>query len=196
MSLDISKIEKFRDLINCSFIQSKIIKNCNWDKLCSAMDIIDVAVLYIERIHWDETPPRFAFQLMELITAGQMIKKGIYEILNIFRIDNPFQKERFIFKVKETDDKIFSEYRALTFAHNLDFNKNNYFANGSKTYFAWCYWENYDKKIANTMRYSKNKEDAIITIDYNEIYSYIKKRYDYLDEIINFLIKKYKKDEQ
>ncbi len=188
--LNEDQIDQFRHIFDCELGQ-KLEKAGNWNQVCAAMDSIQVGVVIINKISWDEKDDRFALQLIELFTAGQMIKEGVFRMSKaLFNNDYELKDDNSILKHSISDDKAFGEYRALSFAHSVEFRASNEMANGQKSYFSWLIWDldSGAEKIANAFRYPDNTQ---IKINFNDVFNYVQKRYEYLDTIKEKIITKF-----
>jgi len=190
--LDRDKIEKFSMLVSKKKLIDIFSETSQWDKICAAMDSIRVAIEIINRISWaDYRYIGFAFQLIELLTAGQMIKKSVMEInwATLGR-NYPLAKSKEIFTnpYALSDDELFREYRALAFAHSVDFRQDNAISEGQTSYFAYLIWDSPNEKIAKAFKYPAGEQ---ISIKFDEVFKYVLKRYEYLDCIYDAIVLKY-----
>lgn len=183
--LNEEKIDKFRNLFDNNEFSNKLLEAGSWYQICSAMDAIKVGIVIINQINLDKKDKHYALELIELFTAGQMIKEGIFRMFKaLFNVDYSLKEDNSIFNMDDmTDDKVFNEYRALSFAHSVEFKAYNKMANGQKSYFSWLYWDRDcgdTKKIAIAYRYP---DLTPIKINFDDVFNYAKKRYEYLDII-------------
>lgn len=199
--LEEDKISRLRDFFESAIIYKKLQNQNAWNKTCAAIDNVQFGMKYINRINWNNCDDFFAFELIDLLTGGKMIKEGVKIIhKSLFNKDYPFTKDTNIFNQVESDDKIFDAYRALSFAHSLGVDKERYFADKEKRYFAWLHWKGNSKNlVAHAARYSSssgNNDIMFIEIEVKKAFNYIKSRYDYLDDIIIEINKKFLLPEQ
>ena len=180
--LDDNKISKFRNIFNNEEFADELIKIGSWDQICAAMDSIDVGVTIVNLINTGNKHHHFALELIELFTAGQMIKEGVFRMNKaLFNKDYSLKDDNSVFQMQNmTDDKTFSEYRALSFAHSVEFGASNMIAKGTKSYFSWLFWDCINNKIAMASRYP---DLETIKINFDDVFNYIEKRYNYLDII-------------
>lgn len=181
LKLDEKIIEDFRKVFYNDNLFEKLSKDKKWNNICAAMDAIQVGVAIINSIESKNRHHHFAIELIELITAGQMIKQGICELYNKTLNNNyPLKNDNSILKISNiSDDKAFSEYRALSFAHVMDFKKTNEMANNQSVCFSWLHWEYHSSQERKgvALRYP---DGAAITINFNDIFRYIQTRYNCL----------------
>lgn len=194
--LDSFKIDDFRAIFHENNLIEKLDENNSWSQICSAMDAIEVGKEIINKISF-ESEDRLAFELIELFTAGQMIRHGILRMNEtLFEKEYELKEDASVFKyIKEvdhssvSDDRVFIDYRAISFAHPVEVRSNNTFSNGDKCFYSWLIWDIGKKgDTAVTWRYPDNIQ---IKIKFDDVFQYVEKRYNYLDVIKQKIIQKY-----
>lgn len=188
--LNESIMEDFRTTFYNGKLIDKLSKSGSWDQICAAMDSIEVGVAMINTINENKRHHHFAIELIELFTAGQMIKEGVFRMHKaLFNDDYELKNDNSVLKIENMpDDKAFSEYRGLSFAHSVEFRASNKMAKGQLSSFSWPSWTCHSgkEKIASTIKYPEGEQ---VQINFNDIFNYVKKRYEYLviikEKIIN-----------
>ncbi|WP_241908453.1 hypothetical protein [Vibrio lentus] len=186
------KITDFRELVNSnsSFVyqiyKDKGGKNL-FNLVCSAMDWITVSVRHLENApEFDKNIDSRCMQVYSLISSIDLIFESIKQLHRVFMNDNkdPFHGEKKCFKARlfpnEDDNNYFKTIRACFGAHPVNLNQEN-----SKRFASWPFTSSFNTGDLSVHLYSRDvgKEDLTLNLNINELFEFLKIRYEYLDVI-------------
>ncbi|WP_191559399.1 hypothetical protein [Metabacillus idriensis] len=196
--LDPSVIRNFRNAVNGNdFFVLNTYKNHEgknkWSIICSAMDWIEVAVggiPYIELNHSNANISSLNF--MQLICAMDLVKESIDQLYRVFSIPYPYKDDFSVFMQEINDDSFFKHIRAVFGTHPVNLkglsNEDN-----AKYYASWSSAKIKDDFSVVMYSNKVGKESYIFSVKIDDLFVYITKRYNLLNQIRNFINKEYKR---
>lgn len=203
MKIDISdeKIVKFRELVNdnssfvCKEYKNKNGKNL-WHPICSCMDWITVSIRFFQEANeLSDNIDVKVMQLYSIISAIDIVSESITQLHRVFinQKSVPFKGDKSIFKDRlfENDDNdYFKQIRASYGAHPVNLNPNK---SKEQRYFASWPFGSFTGADLDVRLYSNNPDESDLTLplNLNELISFLKSRYDYLDVIEHEIIKQF-----
>lgn len=201
MKIDINdkKISEFRELVNdnssfvCKQYKNKNGKNL-WNPICSCMDWITVSIRFLQDApELNENIDVRVMQMYSFISAIDIVTESITQLHRVFinHKSIPFKDENTIFsnKLVDVDDaNYFKEIRACFGAHPVNLNPKD----KGKRFASWPFDGMDSSKSDLDVRLYSNipdEEDLTLSLNSNELISFLKSRYEYLD-VISVEIKK------
>ena len=199
-------ISAFRDEANEDELIYHIFKNKDgknkWSIICSAMDWIEVV---IEKIDLKNVPRgndnESSVKLMTFISCIDVLWESIQQLHRVlFNTENiPFSDDTSVFKnklIETTDNDYFKTIRACFAAHPV--NLNDRFRDPSqkeRRYASWSTGGIASSRDYTVFLYSNQPgvEMLMLDISFQELFSFAKKRYEYL-EILTEQLRKEKCD--
>ena len=205
MICNVGLVKKFRASIHETTLFSKSKENKNINLICAIIDRLDTCVNFINKEKkLDED------NLVLTIVYIDLIKQCIKKLINIFEIENPYEKSSSCFSMTDingatvSDDDFFRYMRSLTFAHSVGADQHkNYLLKDEVHYSPWISLSSLSNKEAICLRvYSsinQNSWESIndIRIPLDNLYKYLNERFELLELIINKveeIIKEYKEE--
>lgn len=185
------KISDFRELVNsnssfvCNIYHNKDGKNY-WNIICSCMDWLTVSIRYLQNApELDSNIDVRVMQMFSLISSIDLVFESIKQLHRIF-IDTetlPFERERECFSERlldEDDNSYFKTIRASFGAHPVNLNHST-----SKRFASWPFDSHTNSGELMVYLYSNkvNEEDLRMSLNSNELFAFLNKRYSYLDVI-------------
>ncbi|MFT4804612.1 MAG: hypothetical protein ACI9YE_001817 [Psychroserpens sp.] len=205
MKIDITdqRVNKFRELVNdnsgfvCKQYKNKNGKNL-WHPICSCMDWITVSIRFLQDApELSDNIDVRVMQMYSFISAIDIVAESITQLHRVFisHKNLPFKGEKSIFKDKlfENDDnEYFKQIRACYGAHPVNLNPHN--SDKQKYFASWPFDGLNTGKIDLEVRlYSNNPEedDLTLSLKSDELISFLKSRYEYLDVIFDEINKQF-----
>lgn len=197
--LDSQIINKLRDTINETniFVQDEVEKD-KFNLICAIMDRIDTAIYYINS-KYDKCPnteEEFIIYIFYCCNIVETIKNA-FEKLNIEKpkgnnyFETVWSKIKNGTEISETynDDKFFSYFRSLVFAHPTDTSKSiPDRLTGEKQYSPYILLNRNgileNKDMIGVEIYSDKRETFCLTFEFEILNQYIKWKYELLNNII------------
>lgn len=185
------KISDFRELVNsnssfvCNIYHNKDGKNY-WNIICSCMDWLTVSIRYLQNApELDSNIDVRVMQMFSLISSIDLVFESITQLHRVF-IDAktlPFAGEKECFSERlfdEDDNSYFKTIRASFGAHPVNL---NHFT--SKRFASWPFDSHTNSGELMVYLYSNqvNEEDLRMSLNSNELFTFLNKRYSYLDVI-------------
>ncbi len=186
-------------------------------ELCTIMDRLEDTVVLLNSFELPSTPTQFnATDFISWINYADLIINCIMRLNDIFvkpnnttlfqdnhiakkqRYKKPFSTKFFGKYYKgDTDDNYFKFLRAMVLAHSLkiDCKKFCNFTNKKLAYTPLVRW-NHNKNVIEITYYVPDYsiDTQTIELDLTCVFDYIKSRYNYLDEIFDYIIIEKEKD--
>jgi hypothetical protein len=205
MKIDVSdeKINNFRELVNdnssfvCKQYKNKNGKNL-WHPICSCMDWITVSIRFLQDApELSDNIDVRVMQMYSFISAIDIVAESITQLHRVFisHKNLPFKADKSIFKDKlfENDDNdYFKQIRACYGAHPVNLNPHN---SNNQRYFASWPFDGFStgKTDLDVRLYSNNPEedDLTLSLKSDELISFLKSRYEYLDVIYDEINKQF-----
>lgn len=185
------KISDFRELVNsnsgfvCNVYRNKDGKNY-WNIICSCMDWLTVSIRYLQNApELDSNIDVRVMQMFSLISSIDLVFESITQLHRVF-IDTktlPFAGEKECFSERlfnEDDNSYFKTIRASFGAHPVNLNHST-----SKRFASWPFDSLTNSGELMVYLYSSkiNEEDLRMSLNSNELFAFLNKRYNYLDVI-------------
>lgn len=196
--LDPSVIRNFKNAVNGNdFFVLNTYKNHEgknkWSIICSAMDWIEVAVGGIPYIELDHSNANISsLNFMQLICAMDLVKESIDQLYRVFSIPYPYKDDFSVFKQDTiNDDTFFKHIRAVFGTHPVNLkglsNEDN-----AKYYASWSSAKIKDDFSVVMYSNKVGKESYIFSVKIDDLFLYITKRFNLLNQLRNFIDESYK----
>lgn len=186
-----NKISDFRDLVNShsSFVY-KVYRNKDgknyWNIICSCMDWISVSIRYLRNApELSSDIDVRVMQMFSLISSIDIVSESITQLHRVFinKKSLPFDGEKECFSQRlfdEDDNSYFKTIRASFGAHPVNLNQSN-----SKRFASWPFnsFTNSGELMVCLYSNQVDEEDLMMSLNVDELFVFLIKRYNYLDVI-------------